>query len=57
MYWMIVFTDDYGEHVNIDVSEEYARRLRASRGSISKIKGEGLRPPLPYLIGGRTSAH
>lgn len=29
MYWMIVFTDDYGEHVNIDVSEEYARAVYA----------------------------
>lgn len=25
MYWMIVFTDDYGDHVNIAVTEECAR--------------------------------
>lgn len=39
MYWMVVFTDDYGEHVNIDVSEEYARavyeRLAADDGVYS----------------------
>lgn len=27
MYWIVVHTDDYGEHVNIDVSEEYARAV------------------------------
>lgn len=27
MYWMIVFTDDYGEHVIIDSSTEYAHAV------------------------------
>lgn len=39
MYWIVVHSDDYGEHVNIDVSEEYARavyeRLAADDGVYS----------------------
>lgn len=27
MWWIVVHTDDYGEHVSVDTSEEYARAL------------------------------
>lgn len=27
MYWIVVHTDDYGEHVNVDSSAEYARAV------------------------------
>lgn len=27
MWWIVVHTDDYGEHVSVDSSEEYARAL------------------------------
>ena len=27
MYWIVVSSDDYGEHVNVDSSEEYARAV------------------------------
>ena len=27
MYWIVVSTDDYGEHVNVDSSETYARAV------------------------------
>ena len=27
MYWIVVYTDDYGEHVNVDFSETYARAV------------------------------
>lgn len=46
MYWIVVHTDDYGEHVNIDVSEEYARavyeRLAADEEvySVELFRGE-----------------
>lgn len=29
MYWIVVHTDDYGEHFTIDVSEVYARAVYA----------------------------
>lgn len=29
MYWIVVHTDDYGEHFTIDVSEAYARAAYA----------------------------
>lgn len=34
MYWIVVHTDDYGEHVNVDFSETYAR-LAADDGVYS----------------------
>lgn len=27
MWWIVVHTDDYGEHVSVDSCEEYARAL------------------------------
>ena len=27
MWWIVVHTDCYGEHVNVDSSEEYARAV------------------------------
>lgn len=27
MCWIVVHTDDYGEHVSVDTSEEYVRAL------------------------------
>ena len=27
MYWIVVYTDDYGEHVKVDFSERYARAV------------------------------
>ena len=27
MYWIVVHTDCYGEHVNVDSSKEYARAV------------------------------
>lgn len=39
MYWIVVHTDDYGEHANVDFSETYARavyeRLAADDGVYS----------------------